>query len=761
MSEVSLFRNFATLIEHKPLVFVIDEIKSGTYRSQVEAIRKLIAQNQNKEADKLKKQLPGFTPSGTFKNGRKAERLTMYSGNVILDLDKLSPKQLEDAREAVTLKPFTFAAFISPSGNGLKIIVRVTSSAEHHKTAFQQVANYYEQALQLVVDPSGKDVSRLCFMSYDPDCFLRLNAELFKVNIEPELIIANESGKETNQEQQKTQPINEASDWSSIFAQCVDFTERKISYHNGNRNNFVHLLACNCNRIGMPEGIAETFILQNFNLDTVEASPTIHSAYANNIADFAKFANSAKSAKVQKDELTDQPITDFLKTTPTIPDDVFQTLPHLIQEGVRAFRNDKRKRDVFFTGAMTILSGCLPNVQGVYGDERVYPHLFSFIIAPAASGKGVMKNAKRLADKLHDRLVTASNHAKELFENEMIEYRATLAKRKKDDLIPDKPKEPKFRLVFIPADCSQAMLMLILQDNDGKGIICETEADTMSGANKQDWGNYSHILRGAFHHEKISAARKTNRELIEVNEPQLAVSLSGTPSQVPKLIGSSEDGLFSRFLFYAFKNDIIWQDPSPKPGGIILNDHFEELSNQVQQIFDFLSQSPTCILLTQNQWDRLNNSFTERLKDVTIFTSEDAASVVFRLGLILFRLCMVFTALRKYENGENTNEMYCSDDDFNAALTISGIYLDHSLLMFNNLSSHKETTTYKMPNNKKLLLQNLPIEFQRKEAVELGKVYGLSERSIDDFLNISIPTLLEKIKTGTYRKVINYETNSL
>jgi hypothetical protein len=61
---------------------------------------------------------------------------------------------------------------------------RKLSTAEHHKLAFQQVSDYYEQALQLEVDPSGKDVSRLCFMSYDPDCFRNINAEPFNVNIE-------------------------------------------------------------------------------------------------------------------------------------------------------------------------------------------------------------------------------------------------------------------------------------------------------------------------------------------------------------------------------------------------------------------------------------------------------------------------------------------------------------------------------------------------------------------------------------------------
>ena len=137
-----------------------------------------------------------------------------------------------------------------------------------------------------------------------------------------------------------------------------------------------------------------------------------------------------------------------------------------------------------------------------------------------------------------------------------------------------------------------------------------------------------------------------------------------------------------------------------------------------------------------------------------IFTGVDAASVVFRLGLILYRFCMIFTSLRKFENGDCSKDVTCTDDDFQASLMLSDVYLQHSLLMFNNLEENKDPILYKMPNNKKQLLDQLPQEFQRKEAVALGKKLGLSERSVDDFLNNSVPMLLEKPKTGYYRKVL-------
>jgi hypothetical protein len=83
-----------------------------------------------------------FTPSGTFENGRKAELLTQYSEYVILDLDDLNPVQLEEAKKIVALAPYTFAVFISPSGNGLKIIVAVNSK--------QSIINCFSASFRLL-----------------------------------------------------------------------------------------------------------------------------------------------------------------------------------------------------------------------------------------------------------------------------------------------------------------------------------------------------------------------------------------------------------------------------------------------------------------------------------------------------------------------------------------------------------------------------------------------------------------------------------
>ncbi len=746
MASCTIFKNFAVAVENKSLIIIANWIASDKYKTEVEKIQSLIAGGNEEEATKLKQQLPAFTPSATFKEKRLLTHIESYSGFVHLDFDKLTPQQLENAFKIISAIPYTFLCFRSPSGNGLKVFVEVNTGQEHHALAYRQVQQLYEEKLGIASDPKCKDITRLCFMSYHPELYKNIGNEEFSVNLS--VTPPPPPAVETIVEEQEN-------DFTEAMQQCVAFTEKVKTYSEGNRNEFIYVLASNCNRKGIPENIALQYCLTHYDLPEKEIKASFRSAYTHHSSEFAKFANAAKSANqpgAEQQQQQQQPREDYLKNTPTIPQSIYDALPDILKEGASAFTDD-RKRDVFFTGALAILSGCLPKVTGIYFNERIHPHLFTFIIAPAASGKGVLKNAKKLADKYHQQKLQASRDEQKGFEAEMADYKEILKSKKKGDTAPEKPQEPLFKIVYIPADCSQARMIDHLHQNDGFGIICETEADTMSGAKKQDWGDYSPILRSAFHHEKISFSRKTNNEFIEIPEPCLAVALTGTPAQAPRLISSAEDGLFSRFLFYAFKVEQVWQDPSPTANTIVYNDHFEQLSNKVMEQIEFLNQSPTNVLLHPDQWKILNSSFADILAEVTLLTSEDAAGIVYRLGLILFRMCMIFTALRKCENAELTDNVYCTDEDFNIALSLAKIYLQHSILMFNNLPKQTESSQFKTGDNKRSFFKALPAEFARHEAVAIGSKYGMAARTVDDLLNSLLNTHLAKPKPGHYCKI--------
>ena len=749
MASSTIFRNFTVPVEKRSLLLIGNDIANGKYKAEVEEIRALLEQGKAEEAASKKKQLLAFTPSAVFTEKRQMPFLEMYSGFVHLDFDKLTPEQLDTAFKVIAEIPYTFLCFISPSGNGLKVFIEVNTGIEHHDTAYLQVQQFYEEATGLKADPSCKDITRLCFMSYHPGLYKNIRNEKFKVQL-PETKM-QETVRETTEPILPQHPNEPEEDLNTafIFNQQIHFTNQKSQYTDGNRNNYIYRLASNCNRAGLSQSDVELLCTQHFDLPEREILEAIKSAYTHHKPEFAKFANTAKLQSTEQQP----PQEDYLKATPTIPEELYLQMPDLLQHGAMAF-TDERERDVFLTGALAILSGCLPGVKGVYAGNEVFPNVFSFAIAPAASGKGALKFAKMLADDFHSFVLKASREAEMQYNQELSEHKQRISSKKKGDTSTEEPPtKPTFKVVYIPANTSYAKILWHLEQNEGTGIICETEADTLGNVFKQEWGSYSDMLRKSFHHERLSSSRKGNNEFTEVNAPSLSIALSGTPNQVTGLIASSEDGLFSRFLFYAFKVEQRWKDVSPNANNINLTEHFKVLSGRVFNMVQFLQREETIIELTSEQWQQLNQHCEGWLNEVTMFTAEEAASIVKRLGLILYRMAMIFTSLRKFENGEAATRIVCTDEDFNTALWLAEIYLHHSILMFNNLPKQSEATQFKTGDSKRKFFEALPEEFTRQQAVEIGKQFQLSPRTVDDILHNATGKALEKLKAGHYRKI--------
>ncbi|MBA3647265.1 MAG: DUF3987 domain-containing protein [Chitinophagales bacterium] len=738
---VSIFKNVTDFqaSEEYPILDTVYQINNGTHRKLIEPLRQLVAEGNTDAYNTAKKRLPSFAPCGIFDGARKADRLKAYSGFVVLDLDKLSSEQVYQIKEKITTSPFTFSCFSSPSGSGLKILIEVNSRQEHHEQAYRQTADYFEQYTGICFDRSGKDITRLCFMSYDPQAYLNVTNEKFPV------IIAD---KVQSHKQRPGKPIvapTEDEKFVLSFENQISFTDQKSDYGTHNRNNYIYLLASNCNRAGIPEEATLQLCLQRFDLDGKEITASVRSAYHHHIAEFAKFAKFAKSQSEASE--------DHLKNTPIIPEELYSLMPKIIYEGAKVFQGP-RERDVFLTGALSILSGCLPGIKGVYDGQEVFPNLFSFAIAPAASGKGALKFAKMLADVYHTNVVRTSKEAEQQYNKELAEYKAwQQAWKKSHPTVEEPPEKPAFKVIFIPANTSYAKILSHLEQNEGFGIICETEADTMGNVFKQDWGGYSDMLRKAFHHERISSSRKINNEYIEVNDPRLSVALTGTPGQVIGLITSSEDGLFSRFLFYAFKVDQKWKDVSPRAYHVNLTEHFKQLSEQVYGVVQFLLNEETWIDLSDDQWQLLNEKCSLWLNEVVVFTAEEAASIVKRMGLVIYRIAMLFTALRKMENAESTERIICSDNDFRVALGLAKIYIDHSLLMFNNLPKQTEQIHFKGGDVKRKFFDSLPQEFKRDEAIAIASKFNIPERTVGDWLRKMQGPYLSQPKTGYYKKI--------
>jgi len=735
MGDVSMFMGFTKPTEESTLESVLRDISSSMYKEPLEAIRRAKNSDAKDTVATLKKQLPAFTPSGTFKARRKMDSFIAYSGYVHLDFDKLSDEQLAKAKEYLKRIPETYAYFVSPSGNGLKVFVKVSTSHEQHVPVYLEVQKYYEKALGLEADPSCKDVTRLCFVSYDPNLYKSESSTVFDFSTSNFTDKTVADAKVVNQT--NVSPI-ESENLVSEFEQCEAITQRKFTYEEGNRNNYVHSLACNCNRVGMPKGDTLNLISTKYNLETDEIKAAVNSAYGNvNEFGIGKYSENIEDIPSSKE-------------TPTIQDEVYNNLPDLLKQCVGVF-DDERERDVVLSSVISIVSGGLSNVYGAYSGSTVYPNIFSFIIAPAASGKGSMKFARKLGLLYHRNLVDQSKEALREYKASMEVYKMELRAKKKGQKL-DEPIKPPFSVFYIPANTSQAKILNHLQDNAGKGVICETEADSMGNALKQDWGGYSDLMRKAFHSEPISYSRKTEGEYISIDEPKLSIAISGTPGQVTNLIHSAEDGLFSRFIYYTFKGAVEWRDVSPKSNAINLDVHFDNLANVFVQLVEHNEIYPLEVTLNDDQWVRLNAFGKSCLKNVTCFNTDQAASIAKRMVLISFKIMLQLTALRRFEDGDTIKKLPCYEIDFKAAVSLAETYLAHSVIMYNNLPKTEEKA-FKGSNNIRAFFDSLPDKFQRQQAITTGTAYKKSKRTIDYWLRTLVKAeYLVQPEYGRYEK---------
>jgi hypothetical protein len=298
---VTLFKNFNEVVEHKTIPTILEEIKTGKYKHAIVYLRKSFNEKKEEAYNKAKKSLPAFTPSGKFIGGRKLEFLTEYSKFIIIDIDKLSAADLQNAKHLANQSEFTFASFVSPSGNGLKILVKIETPKGEHKETFLKVQDHYENISKLEIDKSGKDLTRLCFYSWDENLYLNENATVF----------ASETKQSCQTELVSVSPLPTATvtatDYDAIYNHCVNFTEKKVQFVNGSRNIFVHQLACNLNRKGISLQQALGYIMSDFGYDEKEVIQAVNSAYGN-IHEFGtneKFEPPNKPKKKENFSITD------------------------------------------------------------------------------------------------------------------------------------------------------------------------------------------------------------------------------------------------------------------------------------------------------------------------------------------------------------------------------------------------------------------------------------------------------------------------
>tara|TARA_R100000306_G_scaffold5149_1_gene7578 strand:- start:7331 stop:9070 length:1740 start_codon:yes stop_codon:yes gene_type:complete len=413
---------------------------------------------------------------------------------------------------------------------------------------------------------------------------------------------------------------------------------------------------------------------------------------------------------------------------PTIPTTVYNNIPTFLQQIVQPSSSNE-ERDILLLGALTAFSACFPKLFGVYDQRKVFSNLYLFVTAPASAGKGRLNQIKNLVNPVHKEKREQSKTLKQQHQVEMATY--NMNKGKSETM--EKPSKPPERMLFIPANNSVTGVYQLISDNEGRGLIFETEGDTLAQAFKSDYGNYSDGFRKAFHHETISYYRRTDREYVDIEKPCLSTVLSGTPKQIQALVPSAENGLFSRFMFYYMNIKPTWKNVFQTDTTNGLDEYYDQLGKEFFGLYKTLKNNPDIeVRLTTEQQQKFNVFFEKLQTKYLNLQPDDYIATVRRLGLIAFRIIMLFSVFRIMEDGDVNQVRYCEDIDFENTLEMISVLVKHSSKVFNDLPIEQKEV--KRANRKERFLEALPYQFSRQDYLNIADKNKIPHKTAEGYI---------------------------
>ena len=277
--QVTIFKNIFSKEPHFITVDkALERIKLGASKALVLDIRLAL---DKEKANKLKLNLPSICFSGKFGADRKDEQLVAHSGFIVLDFDDIS--DLRDKQTEIIQKDFVYACWVSPSGNGLKALVKI-ADGKKHREHFQSLQEVFPE-----IDRSGINVSRVCYESFDPDIYVNEKAVVFTKAKKIEKVVVNEI---------------ETIDDSENFRRILKWlTNKNDAFVTGERNTYIFKLASACCRFGINEEAALSLISAEYlvsnDFTMSEMRSAVKSGYRANRA-------IAGSAILQKEKLVNK-----------------------------------------------------------------------------------------------------------------------------------------------------------------------------------------------------------------------------------------------------------------------------------------------------------------------------------------------------------------------------------------------------------------------------------------------------------------------
>lgn len=537
------------------------------------------ATGSNKSTIKTQ-QLDYVTFAGTFSK-RANNSLLTRSNYICIDVDDVDDVVFAKLKIRSGIEPALL--FTSPSGNGVKTIYRIDPEAGTHNEYFTAIFNYYTTFLNIDIDPSGKDISRACFLCHDPNAEIRENSQVigenfinkYKSNTYKDITYNLQPSAETNVKKQvigdnKTNGC-ESSTYKGItynlyppektifdFAEIMDklkiWLDKKMSFVPGGRNVYIMQLAAAYNRYGVPQDVAENNLLsyQQHDFPTSEIKGIVKKIYRNTsffgTAQFTTISHDAKRNDIDINFHRNENITtahDAKRNDIDIQYLPIDGLPDLLQNFIQEYTKAYSIPQDYISGS--VLFACalaLGNKLELIDKYDNVPILWFTLVGDPSTGKtNPLKTALGYFLESDKASFKKYGEEKKLFD----EYNS-LSKKEKEKA--EKVEKPGY-FQYLLGDYTPESLYRAHQVNERGICIYRDELkgwlDDFNRYNKS--GEQSSMLSTFF--RQPMAINRAGSEPINISDPCIFVAGGIQPDLLPDLAEDkrAESGFLARLLF--------------------------------------------------------------------------------------------------------------------------------------------------------------------------------------------------------------------
>ncbi|CAG9892598.1 hypothetical protein BOVA604_1514 [Bacteroides ovatus] len=496
------------------------------------------------------------------------------------------------------------------------------------------------------------------------------------------------------------------------------------------------------------------------------------------------FTHVRTDNKVNDDEMAEEGKEELLYGSepqhplPTFPEAGW---PEFLQRIIKAGGN-MIQHDIMLLGALTALGACMSRyVRCLYGGKYHHPSLQCFVVAPSASGKGILSYIRLLVEPIHDEIRTEVATQMKAYKKEKAAYDAMGKERSKMEA----PQMPPNRMFLISGNNTGTGILQNIMDSDGTGLICEAEADTLSTAIGSDHGHWSDTLRKAFDHDRLSYNRRTDQEYREVKKSYLSVLISGTPSQVQTFIPTAEDGSYSRQMYYYMCGISKWISQF-MDNGIDWEEIFTAMGLEWKgKLSEIKAHGIHTLQLTDEQKEEFDTVFSGLFERSSVANGREMYSFVARLAVNLCRIMSEVAVLRALESphpydfktspsspftpdkeipADNCKDgiitrwdVSISQEDFHAVLSLTEALYCHATHILSFLPSTE--VSHRCNADRDYLFQKLGNEFTRTQLLEEAMAMGIKENTALTWLKrlTKYGKLVSVDGKGSYARTCVYE----